>query len=206
MDGVRRWIGADQHSAARKTSDKALHEVKSAPIIDKEPMEPNSLETMVTHLLSPEVSEVEQSEYKLWVHSGPLIISSLQDHLTSFMGRYVDQQALLTSSERGPDPKDEDKYVAGVHLSQGYVPESMYSDVADKVYLNHVYSGTAASALGVGVAQPDLGGLWVAGTGATSTRDRDATAPSFSYERWVASGPQRKVTGDFLLGHHSATG
>jgi hypothetical protein len=98
-------------------------------------------------------------------------------------------------------------YTAGVQLAQGHVPESMYSDVVpDKAYLNYVYSGTAAGMLGI---PPDF-----AATGSNTTLGPGAgqigggvIAPksdghSFSYERWVASGTQRKVTGDFLLGHH----
>lgn len=100
-------------------------------------------------------------------------------------------------------------YAAGVQLAQGYLPESMYSGaVADKAYLNYVYSGTAAGMLGI---PPDfaVGGSnttfgsnagHVGGGGAAGRGD----GHTFSYERWVASGMQRKVTGDFLLGHHQS--
>lgn len=116
--------------------------------------------------------------------------------LSENLPRYIEQpQALLTSSESSADKKDRDKYAAGVQLAQGIIPESMYSDVPDKVYLAYVHSGTAAGVLGI---QPDLP------TPAAVVGNRAEGHPAFSYERWVASGTQRKVTGDFLLGHHSS--
>jgi len=98
-------------------------------------------------------------------------------------------------------------YTAGVQLAQGHVPESMDSDVvADKTYLNYVYSGTAAGMLGMpadfaaaGSNAPLGSGAGHTGTGGTGGR---GDGHAFNYEGWVASGTQRKVAGDFLLGHH----
>lgn len=101
-------------------------------------------------------------------------------------------------------------YAAGVQLAQGHVPESMYSDVVtDRTYLNYVYSGTAAGMLGIPPdlaptgANTTLGPSTGQGGGAVTAGRSDGQ--TFSYERWVASGTQRKVTGDFLLGHHPSS-
>jgi hypothetical protein len=103
-------------------------------------------------------------------------------------------------------------YTAGVQLAQGHVAESMYSDIApDKAYLNYVYNGTAAGMLGIPPDFATSGPNTVLGTGSgrggggggASAAGR-GDGHTFSYERWVASGTQRRVTGDFLLGHHQS--
>jgi hypothetical protein len=84
-------------------------------------------------------------------------------------------------------------YVAGVRMAMGEISELPHSDIPDKAYLSFVQNGTAAGASGS-----------IMDTGAS----RDAPphgSVGFSYERWVASGTQRKVTGDFLLGHHGSS-
>lgn len=103
----------------------------------------------------------------------------------------------MISSESSADRKDRDMYAAGVQLAQGIIPESIYSDKPDKAYLDYMYSGTASGMLGI--PQDHSSGTHGLGQG-SATRD---DGPTFSYERWIASGTQRKVTGDFLLGHHS---
>lgn len=89
--------------------------------------------------------------------------------------------------------KDLDMYVAGVRIATGEMADSPYLEVPDKAYLSFVQNGTAAG---------------IAGSVGDSGPSRDAPSQGslgFSYERWVASGTQRKVTGDFLLGHQSSS-
>ncbi|KAF9511296.1 hypothetical protein BS47DRAFT_1395206 [Hydnum rufescens UP504] len=97
---------------------------------------------------------------------------------------YVEQpRALLTSSGTTAERKDLDMYVAGVRMAMGEISELPHSDIPDKAYLSFVQNGTAA---GVSGSVMDAGA------------SRDAPphgSVGFSYERWVASGTQRKVTG-----------
>lgn len=70
MDGVRRWIGADQLSTAKTGGEH--HAASGEEDADAgmgagegEMLEPGSLEALVKQLLAPSVSAVEQDEYEL---------------------------------------------------------------------------------------------------------------------------------------------
>lgn len=64
MDGVRRWIGANHQIAMRQVSDKTKKEIHQDPKIDAEDLDPTSMEAIISRLLSPVVSDVEEAEYE----------------------------------------------------------------------------------------------------------------------------------------------
>ncbi|KIJ30197.1 hypothetical protein M422DRAFT_784087 [Sphaerobolus stellatus SS14] len=104
MEGVRRWIGANPMSSPRKQKMMAKKddEVQNDPPEPKH-VDPSSSEAIVSRLLSPTVSEAEESEYE-W---------------------YIEQyQSLLTSSpSTGVQRKDLEKYLSAVRTAAGDVDE-----------------------------------------------------------------------------------
>lgn len=194
MDGVRRWIGASHTSSSRKVSDDVSGESKTSPRKkEQEDLDPTSTEYIVAHLLSPTVSEVEEAEYEWCVTS---TFKSKENGLKK-LDRYIEQpQALLTSSGSTVERKDLDLYLMGVRASMGEIPDSLLSEVPDKAYVSYVQNSTAA-------ALANMTTSFESGASRESGAAQSSNSAGFSsYERWVSTGTQRKVTGDFLLGHH----
>jgi len=71
MDGVRRWIGSGQHaSGTRKINDvrdAGRHNELDgdASGLEKEDIDPQSMEAIVAKLLAPVVKDKEEAEYQL---------------------------------------------------------------------------------------------------------------------------------------------
>ena len=68
MQGVRRWIGANPVSSPRKSKKQttSTDEVRK-PAPEPRAVDPASIESVVTRLLSPMVSDAEESEYEWYV-------------------------------------------------------------------------------------------------------------------------------------------
>jgi len=65
MDGVRRWIGANQESAARKVSASVTGDTNTdLRKLEREDLDPTSMESVVSRLMAPLVSDVEKAEYE----------------------------------------------------------------------------------------------------------------------------------------------
>jgi hypothetical protein len=94
--------------------------------------------------------------------------------------RYIEQyQSLLTSSIKQAERKDLDTYQQVVRMATGDLSDTSDPPV-DTIYTSYVQTPSSAM---------------------MSSENISYGGGGFNYEKWVATGSQRKATGDFLLGH-----
>lgn len=122
MEGVRRWIGAHPGSSPRKskTLAKPDNEVHNE-VPEPKPINPDSSEAIVARLLSPTVSEAEESEYQWSVLS---VLKQIFVRLLNWYGslRYIEQyQTLVTNPNSGVQRMDLEKYSNVVRIAAGAI-------------------------------------------------------------------------------------
>jgi phosphatidylinositol 3,5-bisphosphate 5-phosphatase len=161
MEGVRRWIGQNPTSNAKKLHGKPLTkpETKKADV-DPE-IDPQSTETIARQLLDPFVSDEEEAEYQ------GLVYRIGASTLILIRSSYIDQCQDLLDAPSVAERKDLDLYQAIVRIAGGEMADSE-DDIAESTFTAFIEKGNTQY----------LG-------------RRDTLPTQFNYERWVGGAQPR---------------